>query len=227
MKKLILIALLAFTKVDAQIITTVGGNGTQGYSGDGGQATNAELSAPNGVAFDTAGNMYIADESNNLIRKVSPGGIISTVAGTGTLGYSGDGGQATNAALYNPWIVIADVSGNLYISDATNNRVRMVNTSGIITTVAGNGTQGYSGDGGQATDAALYYPSGIAFDASGNLFIADSHNERIRMINTSGIITTIAGMGTAGFTGDGGQATAAEINTPYGVSINQANNIYI
>ena len=183
----------------------------QGYSGDNGPATSAELAGPTGVALDASGNLYIADYGNNRIRKVSPSGIITTVAGNGTDGFSGDNGPATSAELADPWGVALDASGNLYIADIYNNRIRKVSPSGIITTVAGNGTGGYSGDNGPATSAELYDPSGVALDASGNLYIADYGNDRIRKVSPSGIITTVAGNGTVGYSGDNGPATIAEL----------------
>ncbi len=149
------------------------GNGTDGYSGDGGAATNAALNFPEGVTVDAAGNLFVADFYNNRIRKVGTNGIITTVAGNGTDGFSGDGGAATNAELCHPEGVAVDAAGNLFIADDITNRIRKVGTNGIITTVAGNGTYGYSGDGGAATNAELYFPYGVAVDASGNLFIAD------------------------------------------------------
>ena len=172
------------------------GNGTAGHSGDGGPATSAELSYPSGVAVDTAGNIYIADSTNNRIRKVAAStGDISTVAGNGTAGYSGDGGAATSAELSNPIGVVVDAAGNIYIADEVNNRIREVTAStGIITTVAGDGTRGYSGDGGAATSAELYYPFGVSVDAAGNIYIADYGNARVRKVTAStGIITTVAG----------------------------------
>jgi PKD repeat protein len=211
-------------KVSGGIITTVAGTGTQGFSGDGGQATSAQLGEAEGLALDAQGNLYIADYSNNRIRKVS-GGIITTVAGAGTLGYSGDGGQATSAQLNRPVGVAVDTQGNLYIADSNNNRVRKV-SGGIISTVAGIGTAGYSGDGGQATSAQLQYPDGVAVDAQGNLYIADSANNRIRKVS-GGIISTIAGTGTQGFSGDGGPATSATLNYPEDVTLDSQGNIYI
>ena len=167
------------------IITTVAGNGTQSYSGDGGAATSAELNVPYGVAVDASGNLYIADTYNNRIREVAAGtGIITTVAGNGTQSYSGDGGAATSAELNYPYGVAVDASGNLYIADCYNSRIRKVAAgTGIITTVAGNGTAAYSGDGGAATSAKLYFPCGVALDASGNLYIVDTSNNRIRMVS--------------------------------------------
>ena len=165
-------------------ITTVAGNGNGGYSGDGGPATSAELFEPYGVVVDGAGNLYIADTINNSIRKVTPGGTITTVAGDGTYGYSGDGGPATSAELAHPYGVAVDGAGNLYIADADNQRIRKVTPGGTITTVAG-GTYGYSGDGGPATSAELYEPTGVAVDGAGNLYIADSGNQRIRKVDVS------------------------------------------
>ena len=215
-------------KVDTYgIITTVAGNGAGGYSGDGGPATNASLCAPLGVAVDASGNLYIADWCNQRIRKVDTSGIITTVAGNGAGGYSGDGGPATNASLWWPSGVAVDASGNLYIAEVGNQRIRRVDTSGIITTVAGNGTAGYSGDGGPATNARLCWPSDVAVDASGNLYIADWYNHRIRKVDTSGIITTVAGNGTASYSGDGGPATNASLRYPHGVAVDVNGNLYI
>ena len=211
----------------AGIITTFAGNGTAGYSGDGGQATAAELNTPNGIAIDGYGNVYITDAINQRIRKINSSGIISTIAGTGTAGYSGDGGPATAAELFSPWGISVDGTGNVYIADAGNNRIRKVNTSGVISTFAGNGTAGYSGDGGQATAAEIKTARGVAVDGSGNVYIADLLNERIRKVNSSGIISTFAGNGTAGHTGDGGAATSAELYSPWNVSIDGTGNVYI
>jgi uncharacterized protein (TIGR03437 family) len=261
-------------KVSGGIITTVAGNGTPGFSGDSGPATSIQLSAPSGVAVDSAGNLYIADTNNNRIRKVS-GGIITTVAGNGTLGFSGDGGPATSAQLKEPYGVTVDSAGNLYIAEPYDNRIRKI-SGGIITTLAGNGTSGFSGDGGPATSAQLAFPvgiavdtagnlyiadggfvrkvsggiittvagggielgdggpatraklgaSGVAMDTAGNLYIADQGNERIRKVS-GGIITTIAGKGTLGFSGDGGPATSAQLNVPVTVAMDTAGNVYI
>jgi len=209
------------------IITTVAGNGTLGFSGDGGYATAAELKNPEGVRFDAAGNLYIADEGNERIRKVTTGGIISTVAGTGTYGFSGDGGAATAAKLGNPFDVAFDATGNMYIADGTNGRIRIVNTAGVINTFAGNGTSAFAGDGGQATAAELYNPRRVVFDASGNLYIGDQFNNRIRKVNTAGIISTYVGNGTPTFAGDGGLATAAQIYYPLGLDFDAVGNLYI
>ncbi len=209
------------------IISTVAGNGSFGFSGDDGVATSASLYYPTHVAVDASGNLYIADQGNNRIRKVSPSGIISTVAGNGSAGFSGDGGLATAASLYRPQGVAVDALGNLYIADISNQRIRKVNTSGIISTVAGIGSFGFSGDGGSATAASLHNPSGVAVDASGNLYIADYSNYRIRKVNTSGIISTVAGNSSYGFSGDGGSATAARLNNPIGVAVDASGNLYI
>ncbi len=215
-------------KVSASgIITTIAGNGIQGYSGDGGQATAAQLNYPRGVSFDGLGNLYITEAFNNRIRKVNSSGIINTFAGTGAAGYSGDGGLASAAKLYTPYVSIFDAIGNMYIADYDNNRVRKINTAGIISTFAGNGTGGYTGDGGQATAAELYTPVALAFDAIGNLIISDGSNHRIRKVNSLGIISTIAGTGVGGFSGDCGQATAAQLNRPFGIAIDAVGNLYI
>jgi sugar lactone lactonase YvrE len=215
-------------KVDANgIISTIAGNGTNGYSGDGGPATNASLSLPDGAAVDDSGNLFIADNLSNRIRKVDANGIISTIAGNGTNGYSGDGGAATNARLANPENVMVDAVGNVFIGDNYNNRVRKVDTNGVITTVAGNGTNGYSGDGGAATNASLSFPSGMALDAFGNLFIADTSNNHARRVSAGGIITTVAGDGTCGYSGDGGMATNASMCHPIGVAVDSSGNLLI
>ena len=209
------------------IINTFAGNGTGAYTGDGGQATAASLHYPSGVATDLNGNIYISDAGNNCIRKVDATGTISTIAGTGTAGFSGDGSYAGSAMLNDPDKVTVDNFGNIYIADFGNHRIRMINSMGTITTVAGNGTAGYSGDGGPATSAELQYPRQIAIDASGNMFIADEYNNRIRMVNQQGVISTFAGNGTQSCTGDGGVVTAATLYSPTGVTFDNYNNLYI
>ena len=220
--------------VTTGLVTTVAGNGSAGYSGDGGSATAAELDAPGGLAVDSAGNTYISDTENNRIRKVDANGIITTIAGNGTAGYSGDGGPATSAEISSFSNVAVDGAGNLYIADEMNNRIRkVVLSTGIISTVAGSGGTGfisgnYSGDGGPATGARLSLPSGVTVDGAGNLYIADTSNQRIREVNAStGVITTIAGNGTSGFTGDGGPATSAELDGPYAVAVDSGGSLYI
>jgi uncharacterized protein (TIGR03437 family) len=210
-------------KVSGGVITTVAGNGTQGFSGDNGPATSAQLAGPYGVAVDSAGNIYIGDAPINRVRKVS-GGVITTVAGTGTQGFSGDNGPATNAQLYYPYGVSVDSAGDLYIADSENYLIRKV-ANGVITTVAGNGTQGFGGDNGPATSAQLQ-PSGVAVDSAGSLYIADSPNNRIRKV-ANGVITTVAGNGTPGFGGDNGPATSAQLYYPSGVAVDAAGNVYI
>jgi trimeric autotransporter adhesin len=212
------------------IITTVAGDGTGGYKGDRGLATSAGLYFPRGVAVDASGNMYIADTVNHRIRLVTKStGIITTVAGDGTRGYKGDRELATLAGLNAPYCVAVDASGNMYIADSFNNRIRLVTkSSGIITTVAGDGIAGYEGDGGQATSARLFDPYSVAVDASGNMYIADSLNDCIRLVTKStGIITTVAGDGERGYTGDGGLATSASFFAIYGVAVDASGNIYI
>ena len=275
-------------------ITTVAGNGTNGYSGDGGLGTNAklntpsgvavdgngnvfiadtgnqrirelfadggigtfagngingnvgtginntilsiELSNPQGVAVDSGGNVFIADTGNNRILKISTNSIywngkgnriITTVAGNAISGYSGDGGAATKAELNGPEGIAVDGSGNVFFADIGNQRIRKVATTGIITTVAGNGTNGYSGDGGAATNAKLSAPTGVVVDGSGNVLIADMGNQRIRKVATTGIITTVAGNGTSHYSGDGGAATEADLSAPYGVAIDSGGNLLI
>ena len=213
------------------IITTVAGNieTGAGYSGDGGLATDAQLYFPAGVAVDSAGNLYIADSGNNCIRKVAAGtGVITTVAGNGTMGYSGDNGPAIAASLYSPTDVKLDSTGNLYISDRLNNRIRKVAAgTGIITTMAGNGSYASSGDNGPAT-AASTTPWGISIDSAGNLYIAEWEFNRIRKVAAgTGIITTVVGNGTAGFSGDNGPATAASLYHPSYVTLDTAGNLYI
>jgi len=209
------------------IITTVAGNGGYGYSGDGGPATSAALYNPWGIAIDSAGNLYIADSDNNRIRKVNTAGVITTVAGTGNYQYNGDNIQATSANLQTPQYVTTDSQDILYIADTNNQRIRKVNTSGIISTVAGNGTNGFSGDGGQSTSAQLNYPRGMFIDSANNLYIADMYSSVIRKVDAYGIITTIAGNTTTGFSGDGGQATSAQLYYPFDVTKDSAGNIYI
>jgi secreted PhoX family phosphatase len=209
------------------VIHTVAGNGTAGYDGDGGPATAALLNAPLSIAVDTAGNLYTADAFNHRIRKVNSEGMISTVAGNGTVGYGGDGGSATAAQLNYPSGVAVDTAGNLYIVDWGNARIRKVTLEGVINTVAGNGTNGYSGDGGSATTAQLWYPEGAAVDTAGNLYIADTYNYRIRKVTSAGVITTVAGKNGNGYLGDGGPATAALLNVPRSIALDPSGNLYI
>lgn len=225
------IVLLAAAACLAQgTITTAAGTATCCNSADGGSAVSTWLPAAGGVTVDRAGNLYIWDTASSKIRKVNSAGIISTVAGNGTPGFSGDGGPATSAQLFANGSVsglAVDPAGNLFISDGQNQRVRKVDTAGIITTVAGNGTSAFSGDGGLATSASLFYPAGIAVEGKGNLYIADSSNNRVRKVNSAGIISTVAGNGNVQFSGDGGPAAAAGVDRPEGVAVDGAGNLYI
>ncbi len=208
------------------VISTIAGNGTAGFGGDGGAAPSAQLSAPQGVAVDASGNVFVADTANARVRKIS-GGTITTVAGSGTQGYAGDGAAATSAQLITPVGLTVDKSGNLYITDVSASVVRKVAPNGIITTVAGNGSQGYSGDTGPAAAAMLNGPQGVAVDASGNLYISDTLNGVIRKVTASGTISTFAGNGIDGYAGDGGPATSAEFGSPTGIVVDSAGNLYI
>lgn len=225
------------------IITIIAGNTSLGlgYSGDGGAALDAQLDKPAGIVQDEAGNLYFAERGNHVIRKVSPDGIISTFAGTGTSGYDGDGGAAVAARLNSP-ANLAYHNGELYISDEKNHVVRKISAAGMISTVAGNGEEGNAGDGGPATQALLNSPNGLAFDTAGNLFIADTLNHVIRRVNRGGIITTVAGVGTqadvAGeapqtdVTGeapqtDNGPALLGQLAYPTGLTSDARGNIYV
>lgn len=222
----------SFSTLAAELnyIRTLAGTGVKGFSGDGFDATEAQLSSPVDLAVDRAGNIYIADASNNRIRKLTLStGIISTVAGTGGKVYNGDNIDATAAAINGPEGVGVDGVGNIYITDTENHRIRKVTAStGKITTIAGTGFQGFSIDGTNATLANLQRPSSVAVDAAGNIYIADTRNYRIRKVSAStGIISTVAGTGTAGFTGDGGLATNATLYNPLAVATDKDGNIYI
>ena len=228
-------AALAFGAAQGQAqtytISTVAGNGSSGFAGDGSSAAAAQLALPGGIAIDKSGNIYIADTVNSRIRKIATDGTISTVAGAGGAGYLGDGGPATAALLSGPAAVALDSSGNLYIADTGNDLIRKV-TGTTITTVAGNitsagqGAQAFGGDNGPATSALLYGPTGVAVDSSGNIYIADTRNNRIRKV-TGTTITTYAGDGNLGSAGDGGRAVIAHINAPRGLAVDAAGNLYI
>ncbi|MER6434252.1 NHL repeat-containing protein [Streptomyces sp900105245] len=208
-------------------IITAAGNGEAGFVVDGGPAVGTKLNTPRGVAADREGNLYIADLSNHRIRKVTPGGIITTVAGNGQAGFVSDGGPAVATKLHTPQSVAVDGSGNLYIADYGNHRIRKVTPDGIITTVAGNGQAGFVSDGGPAVATKLHYPIDVAVDGSGNLYIADYHNHRVRKMTPDGIITTVAGNGQAGFVSDGGPAVATKLNYPWGLAVDEDGNLYI
>jgi sugar lactone lactonase YvrE len=215
-------------KVNAdRVITTVAGNGTSGYSGDGGHATKAQIAGALGIAVDRAGDIYIADTGNCVIRKVDSKGKISTVAGDGQAAYGGDGGPATLASLRYPTDVTLDSAGNLYIADYFNGYVRMVDSFHIISTIAGNGAQAYSGDNARAKLASLHGPVRVALDSAGNLYIETDGDGRIRQLNTKYMLNTVAGNGTYGEGGDGGPATSASLKAPYGMAIDAKDNLYI
>jgi len=213
-------------KIASGTVSTIGGNGVLSYSGDGGPASSAQLNTPQAVAVDSSGNLYIADTLNNAVRKVTPSGAISTIAGNGTQGYGGDGGAATAAQLNRPQGIAVDSSGNVYVADTQNARVRKI-SGGTITTIAGSGTPGYGGDGGSATAAQLYVPLGLALDSSGNLYIADFTNNRVRKVSAGGVISTVAGNGNSGYSGDGGSAVNATLNGPTAVAVDSNGDLFI
>jgi protein gp37 len=210
-------------------IITIAGNGTAGYKGDGGPATSAEIDSPRGITVDSAGNVFFADNPNNVIREiVKATGDISTVAGDGTAGYKGNGGPATAAELNSPNTVVVNSAGDLFIGDANNNAIREVATNGDISTIAGTGKAGYSGDNGPATAAQESGALGVALDSLGDVFIADSGNNRVReFVAATGDIITVAGTGTSGYTGDNGPATTAELDAPPRVAIDSAGDLFV
>jgi uncharacterized protein (TIGR03437 family) len=211
-------------------ISTVVGTGAAGFSGDGGPAISAEINTPTGICGDSSGNLYIADVGNQRIRKVDASGNITTIAGNGLKGFEGDGGPAVDASLFNAVRTAVDPSGNLVVADESNHRVRRISRAGIITTIAGNGEGGingaFSGDGGPAVDAALAYPTAVAVDGAGVVYITDQFNQRIRKIDLNGIITTVVGSGNIGFGGDGGPATSALLNYPGGIRVDAGGDLY-
>jgi sugar lactone lactonase YvrE len=225
-KILLIVLLLTIVVVKSQVIQTIAGDTIAGSSGDNGPAANARLHAPEWIIFDNTGNIYIADNNNNKIRKIDTSGIISTIAGTGAAGFSGDGGPAVHAKLNQPWGLALDKKGNLFVADSYNHRVRKIDTAGIITTVVSHGG-GFAGDGGPATAALLNRPMGLLFDTDDNLYISDYYNNRIRRVDTTGIITTIAGCCTGGYSGDGGPATAATFSGPIGLAFDGTGHLYI
>jgi len=217
-------------------LTVIAGSGpggfVAGFVGDGGPATAAQLQCPYGLAFDAAGRLLVADHGNQRIRMIDKTGVIATVAGSGpygdaTGGFGGDRGAATSALLNEPTWVAVGADGRLFISDRDNNRVRVVSTRGAISTLAGTGAAGFSGDGGPAVKAMLDGPAGLAVDAAGDLYVADSNNRRVRIIRPDGVIETIAGTGAAGSTGDGGPADIATLGDPEGLALDGTGNLFV
>jgi trimeric autotransporter adhesin len=218
------------SKIYHDTMSTIMGNGSSTYTGDGGQASAATFKNPDGICMDTAGNFYITDEIADVVRKVDKStGVITTVCGDGGGSFGGDGGPATGANMELPRAACVDLAGNIYVPDYGNHRIRKVNfATGIISTVAGNGTNGYSGDGSAATSAQISYPTSVSTDINGNIYFSERGNHTVRKITVStGIISTVAGRGTQGYTGDGGLATNAELNEPSCVYVDKHGFLYI
>lgn len=216
------------------IINTVIGNGPIGtgtddgdLAGDGGPAAAATLQEPWGIFLDSHGNLFLADRDNHAVRSVDVQGVITTVAGTGNRGFSGDGGPALAADLSRPQSVVVDAQGNVYFSDSDNHEIRRVDSQGTITSFAGTGAVGYTGDGGPASAATMADPNGLVLDALGNLYFVDDELNLVRRVGRDGIITTVAGTGEMGFSGDGGPASAAQLSTPSDLIFDAGGNLYI
>ncbi len=225
MKKfLFLFFLLPYTTF-SQVVTTVAGTGIQGYNGDSMLALTADIFAPQGVFVDKNHNIYFSDAGNYRIRKINTSGVITTIAGNGLIGYDGDNGPATSAKIRLPYGVFVDDTGNVYFAQIHNSCIRKISTSGIITTVVGTGVWGFAGDNGPATSAVLKNPTDVFLDSLGNMYIADADNNRIRKVDTAGIITTIAGGGSV--LGDGGPATSAQLMGPSGIALDKQGNLFI
>ncbi|MFD8993608.1 NHL domain-containing protein [Streptomyces abikoensis] len=208
-------------------ISTVAGAGAAGFGGDGGPATAARLNTPVGVAVDNTGTLYVTDHANHRIRRITTDGKISTFAGTGAAGFAGDGGPASSAQLRNPFAVAVDGAGGVCIVDYGNHRIRKVTADGKISTVAGTGVAGFSGDNGPAVSAQLNYPVGVVVDSTGILYISDYGNHRVRKVATDGKVSTVAGTGAAGFSGDNGPAASAQLYNPFGLAVDCVDTLYI
>ncbi|MEV6424770.1 RICIN domain-containing protein [Streptomyces sp. NPDC051662] len=208
-------------------ISTVAGTGVAGFAGDNGPAVSAQLNRPYEIAVDSTGTLYFSDRDNHRVRKITTDGKISTIAGTGVAGHGGDNGPAASAQLNKPRGIAMDGSGAVYIADSANHRVRKVTADGKISTIAGTGIRGFGGDGGPATAARLDWPFAMTVDSTGVLYVSDSSNHRVRKIAADGKISTVAGTGTAGFGGDGGAATAAQLNKPMGLTLDSTGVLYI
>ena len=211
----------------AGVLTTLAGNGTPSYSGDRGPATAAQFNGPAGVAVAASGVIYIADTQNQRVRAIAPGGTVDTVAGTGVAGFNGEIVSPRTAQLNLPQGVAADGQGNWYVADTANNRVRKVQPGGNLFTIAGNGNASYFGDGGPATKASVNQPEGVAVDAAGNVYIADTLDNAVRKVTPDGMINTLAGTGTPGYSGDGGPANQARLKLPRAVAVDAAGNVYV
>lgn len=214
-------------RISGSTVTAIAGNRQFSFSGDGGPARQAQLGGPSAVAVDAAGNVLIADTYNSCIRKVSPDGIVTRIAGNGTFGAPGENVVATASALYQPIALALDKAGDIFFTTGNEAKIHKVSADGILTTIAGTSTLGYSGDNGPAAQAQLADPGGLAVDSAGNLYIADGANERVRKISPAGIITTVAGTGAIGSSGVGGPAVAAELSGPSSVAVDTADNLYI
>ena len=205
----------------------IAGTGETGFSGDGGPALKAQFNFPNHLVADATGNLFIADTANHRVRKISTHGVITTVAGTGKSGFSGDGGPAIEAELGAPAAIAMDADGNVYIAEFFNHRIRKITTDGIITTIAGTGTPGYNGDGQPAIESQIGEPTGVAVDRSGYVYISDQVNMRVRVVTPSGIMHTVAGTGNRGYTGDGGPAEKAQTSNPDIIAFGPNGNLFI
>jgi len=216
-------------KITAGVISTIAGVTVQSCCGlgDGGPATSARISGPRGVAVDAQGNVLIADTAQHRIRQVAANGTITTIAGNGIYNYSGDGGPAKSAQIGSPSGIAFDSQGNLFVADTANGIVRKISASGTVTTFAGDGLFQDGGDGGPATSAHFINPTGIAVDSQGNVFIGDQNAYRVRKVALDGTITTVAGTGKGGYSGDGGPGPSAQINTPGGLAVDSSGNLYI